>query len=77
MFKVKFLGKKDPNYNPTERLVNKRLSAAVSVNRPHKNLLILKERTKNFLENITQFMKHSLVVAGNIPLERITLEDRL
>ena len=64
MFKVKFLGKKDPNYNPTERLVNKRLSAAVSVNRPHKNLLILKERTKNFLENITQFMKHSLDVLG-------------
>lgn len=49
VFKVKFLGKKDPNYNPTERLVNKRLSAAVSVNRPHQNLSILKERTKTFL----------------------------
>jgi len=49
IFKVKFLGKKDPNYNPTERLVNKRLSAAVSVNRPHQNLSVLKERTKKFL----------------------------
>ncbi len=49
IFKIKFLGKKDPNYNPTERLVNKRLSAAVSVNRSHENLSVLKERTKKFL----------------------------
>jgi len=49
LFKVRFLGKKDPNYNSTERLVNKRLSAAASVNRPHQNLSVLKERTKKIL----------------------------
>jgi len=46
---VKFLGKKDPNSNPTEGLVNKRLSSAVSVNRYYSNLAELNEQTKKFL----------------------------
>ena len=47
--KVKWLGKKDPNSNPTECLVNKRLSGAVNVNREHPDLATLKTRTKKFL----------------------------
>jgi len=43
------LGKKDPNSNPTERLVNKRISSAVSVNYACPNLEQLKARTKKFL----------------------------
>lgn len=49
IFKCKFLGKKDPNYNPTERLVNKRLSSAISVNRAFKNLQELDTEIKKYL----------------------------
>lgn len=38
IIKIKFIGKKDPHSNPTEGLVNRRLSAAVSVNRNYANL---------------------------------------
>ncbi|MBI3035128.1 transposase [Candidatus Woesearchaeota archaeon] len=40
--KIKWLGKKDPNSNPTECLVNKRLAGAVAVNREHADLAALK-----------------------------------
>ena len=50
IFKVKFLGKKDPNSNPVEGMVNKRLSSAVSVNRNYENLGELKNKTKKFLK---------------------------
>lgn len=49
VLKVKWLGKKDPNYNPTERLVNKRLSSAVSVNHAYKNLEELNNKIKKYL----------------------------
>lgn len=49
IFIVKFLPKKDPNSNPTECIVNKRLSSAVSVNRCHAGLPDLKASTKKFL----------------------------
>ena len=46
---IRKLPKKDPNSNPTECLVNKRLNSAVAVNRCHENLDALKTATKNFL----------------------------
>jgi hypothetical protein len=49
ILKVIWLGKKDPNSNPTECLVNRRLSGAVAVNREHAGLDDLKQKTKNFL----------------------------
>lgn len=49
IIKIKMLGKKDPNSNPTEGLVNKRLSSAVSVNRACQNLKELETKTKKFL----------------------------
>lgn len=49
IIKIKMLGKKDPNSNPTEGLVNKRLSSAVSVNRACQNLEELEMKTKKFL----------------------------
>jgi hypothetical protein len=49
ILKVILLGKQDPNSNPTERQVNKRLAGAVAVNREHKNLADLRSKTKNFL----------------------------
>ena len=52
IFKLKFLGKKDPNSNPTERLVNRWLSAAISVNRNYINLQELKTKTKKILKKI-------------------------
>ena len=57
IFKPMFLGKKDPNYNPTERLVNKRLSSAVSVNRSYKNLEELSKQIKKYLS------KYNLIYA--------------
>ena len=47
--KLKWFGKKDPNSNPTECLVNKRLSGALNVNREHPDLATLKELTRKFL----------------------------
>ena len=49
VLRIKLLGKKDPNSNPVEGLVNKRLSSAVSVNRACKNLDELGLKTKKFL----------------------------
>lgn len=49
VFAVKFFGKKDPNSNPTECIVNKKLSSAVSVNRSHADYTDLKNKTKKFL----------------------------
>jgi hypothetical protein len=49
ILKIKYLPKKDPNANPTECLVNKRLSTAISVNRYHPDINALKPATKNFL----------------------------
>jgi hypothetical protein len=46
---IKWLPKKDPNSNPTECHVNKRLTGAIAVNREHADLTTLKERTKKFL----------------------------
>ena len=55
ILKVKFLGKKDPNSNPTECLVNKRLNSAVCVNRFHSSVEELGKSTRKFLRkyNIT------------------------
>lgn len=50
VIKIKMLGKKDPNSNPVEGLVNKRLSSAVSVNRNYENVGELKTKTKKFLK---------------------------
>ena len=49
MLKIIWLPKKDPNSNPTETLVNRRLAAAVSVNRCHADYLALKSSTRYFL----------------------------
>lgn len=49
MLNIRLLGLKDPNSNPTECLVNKRLSSAVNVNRAHEDLAALKHWTKKFL----------------------------
>jgi hypothetical protein len=49
VFVVRFLPKKDPNSNPTECMVNKRLSSAVSVNRCHADYGVLKLSTRAFL----------------------------
>lgn len=46
---LKWLPKKDPNSNPTETLVNRRMSAAVSVNRCHPDYDALKGTTRSFL----------------------------
>lgn len=57
LIKIRWLGKKDPNSNPTECLVNKRMAGAVAVNREHANLAALKEQTKKFLR------KYNLIYA--------------
>lgn len=49
ILKIIWLGKKDPNSNPTECHVNKRLAGAVAVNREHENLEDLKQKAKKFL----------------------------
>lgn len=46
---IKTLPGKDPNSNPVECLVNKRLASAVCVNRCHEGLAALKLETKKFL----------------------------
>lgn len=46
---IKFLGKKDPNSNPTECIVNKRLNSAVCVNRCHASLDAMKVAARNYL----------------------------
>ena len=49
VLRVKWLGKKDPNSNPVELLVNKRLSSAVCVNRCHADLPAATIATRRFL----------------------------
>ena len=51
LLKVKFLGKKDPNYNPVELHVNKRMHSAVSVNKSYKNIKELEEAGRKYLTN--------------------------
>lgn len=46
---IKFLGKKDPNSNPVECLVNRRLNSAVAVNRPHASIEVLEKSMRRFL----------------------------
>lgn len=48
---IKFLGKKDPNSNPVECLVNKRLNSAVAVNRSHASIEVLEKSMRWFLGN--------------------------
>lgn len=57
ILKLIWLGKKDPNSNPTECLVNRRMSGAVAVNREHEDLNDLKRKTKKFLR------KYNLIYA--------------
>jgi len=49
IFKIIKLPKKDPNSNPTECLVNKRLHSAVAVNHCHENLSALTTAAKKYL----------------------------
>ena len=49
LFKTKMLGKKDPNSNPVEGLVNKRLNSAVGVNHCHESIEVLTEKASTFL----------------------------
>lgn len=49
ILKIKFLGKKDPNSNPVECLVNKRLNSAVCVNRFYENIRDATAEAKKFL----------------------------
>lgn len=49
VLKFKKLPKKDPNSNPTECLVNKRMHSAIAVNRCHDDLPALKTATGKFL----------------------------
>lgn len=51
ILRIKFLGKKDPNSNPVECLVNKRLNSAVAVNRPHADIEMLEKAIRWFLGN--------------------------
>jgi len=50
VLKLKWLGKKDPNSNPVECLVNRRIASAVSVNRSYNGLAELQKQTKKFLK---------------------------
>ncbi|HIH20920.1 TPA: hypothetical protein HA244_06670 [Candidatus Micrarchaeota archaeon] len=49
LFKPKMLGKKDPNSNPVEGLVNRRLNSAVGVNHCHESIEVLSEKASTFL----------------------------
>lgn len=49
ILRVKFLGKHDPNSNPTESLVNKRLHSAVCVNRSHPSIKELRNAARKFM----------------------------
>lgn len=46
---IKWLPKKDPNSNPTECLVNRRLNSAICVNRCHDSIDVLTNAAKYFL----------------------------
>ncbi len=49
ILRVKFLGKSDPNSNPIESLVNRRLNSAVGVDRSHDSLDVMTTAARNFL----------------------------
>ncbi len=49
ILRVKFLGKKDPNSNPVELHVNKKMYSAVSVNKSYKNVKELEEAGRKYL----------------------------
>lgn len=49
ILRVKFLGKKDPNSNPVELQVNKKMYSAVSVNKSYKNVKELEEAGRKYL----------------------------
>jgi len=49
VLRVKRLPKKDPNSNPVELFVNKRLASAVGVNRCHADASAMKAETRRFL----------------------------
>lgn len=46
---IKFLGKSDPNSNPIESLVNRRLNSAVGVDRFHASIDEMTTAARNFL----------------------------
>lgn len=54
---VKFLGKKDPNSNPVELLVNKRMNSYVCVNKCHQDIAALKKTVRFYLK------KYNLIYA--------------
>ncbi|SNQ61311.1 hypothetical protein MNV_310001 [Candidatus Methanoperedens nitroreducens] len=47
--RIKFLGKGDPNSNPIESLVNRRLNSAVGVDRSHASIDVMTTAARNFL----------------------------
>jgi hypothetical protein len=49
LLSIKFLGKSDPNSNPIECLVNKRLNSAVGVDRCHASIDVMTTAARNFL----------------------------
>ncbi len=49
ILRIKWLPKKDPNSNPAECLVNRRLNSAVCVNRCHNSVGELAEAMRRFL----------------------------
>ena len=49
MLTAKLLGKKDPNSNPAECLVNRRLNSAICVNRCHASVDAMKRSARGFL----------------------------
>jgi hypothetical protein len=49
ILRIKFLGKGDPNSNPIESLVNRRLSSAVGVDRFHASIDVMTTAARNFL----------------------------
>ncbi len=49
LLRIKFLGKSDPNSNPIECLVNKRLNSAVGIDRCHASIDVMITAARNFL----------------------------
>lgn len=52
ILRIKFLGKNDPNSNPIEGLVNKRLNSAVCVNRCQASIDVMTNATRDFLRKL-------------------------
>ncbi len=57
ILRVKRLGKSDPNSNPVECLVNKRLSSAVCVDRSHESIEALTKSARSFLRKYNLIYK--------------------